>query len=173
MKRFVVAVVSFVALAGCASAPLKKDTKLAQYNSAIVKDLVVDAGSLDKIEGDELVEFNQHKPELIKLYTDNLKKHLIESNFFTTVSSEKTSGKSILVESKTSLIDPGIRMVMPSKAAIIVKVTDADTSKTLGTYTVSRQSGRQIWTTMMGTIKKDITDMGEDAGSDLVENVIK
>lgn len=173
MKRLAVVAVSLVALAGCASSPLKKDTKLAPYTTAIVKDLVIDEDSFSKIEGDEITELRQKKPELVKLYTDNLKKYLMESEYFTTVSSEKTGGKAIIVESKTTLIDPGIRMVMPSRSTITVKVSDADTKEQLGLYSVYRQSGRQIWTTMMGTIKKDITDLGEDAGSDLVAKVNK
>jgi hypothetical protein len=171
MKKLVFVVASLLALAGCASAPLKQDTKLAPYNTAIVKDLFIEDGSLVRIEGDELTEFFQAKPELIKLYTDNLKTHLAKTNLFDKISGETISGKAIIVESKTSLVDPGIRMVMPSSAIVTVMVSDAETGRKIGTYTVTRHSGRQVWTTMMGAIKKDVTDMGEDASNDLADKL--
>jgi len=170
MKKVAVVIFSLLVLAGCASAPLKKDTALATYNTAIVKDLQVDDKTLSKIQGDEVTEFKKTEPELITLYTGNLKMELKKSGLFGNITSdEKVSGPAVIIESRTQLVDAGIRALQPTTTVIGVTVKDAETGKWIGSYQVASHTGRQVWTTMMGSLKDDFAKLGEDAANDMTK----
>jgi hypothetical protein len=171
MKRslfFAMVAMFLVGLAGCASAPSKKDTVFASYSILLVKPIKYEGAAIDKISGEELVEFDNAKNDLQNLFNNNLSSSANEMKYFDQILfAGSPDARTLVLEPKLAFLDPGIRWVMPGKGVIICELSDGSTGKTIGKYTVSRSVSRPITSTMMGAIETLIGEMGEDAASQI------
>ncbi len=171
MKRklfFVIAAMFLVGLGGCASAPSKKDTVFASYNKLLVKPINYETAAIDKISGDELVEFNNAKPALQNMFQESLTASASDKKYFDEILFAGSADATTLVlQPKLAFLDPGIRWVMAGKGVIICELSDGTTGKIVGKYTVTRSVSRPLTSTMMGAIETLIEEMGEDAASQM------
>jgi hypothetical protein len=165
MKKVTIFILSLLVLAGCSSAPLKKDTNLALYDTAIVKNIQIDYKTLsNNNDGEWVAEFKQSEPEFAKVYNDNLKTALENAAMFTrTTSDDKILPNSVIIESRTAIIYAGIRAITPTMTVVNVMVKDGATKNLLCSYNVESHSGRQIWKPIMGALKNDFSSLGEQA----------
>jgi len=171
MKRsllFMITALFFVNVVGCASAPSKKDTVFASYNKLLVKPIKYDGAAIDKISGDEFVEFNNAKSTLQNKFNDSFISTAADAKYFDEVLFTGTpDAETLVLEPKLAFLDPGIRWVMPGRAAINCEISDGVSGKSVGKYTVSRSVSRPLTSTMMGAIETLIVEMGEDAASQI------
>jgi len=136
----------------------------------LVKPVSFDEAALDKISGDERDGYTKAKPVLLKLFKDNFEKDASKTNYFEHVSFDGVPDSGTLVlEPKLAMLDPGIRWVMPGRGSMFCNLKDGVTGKNIRSYNVSRSVSRPLTSTMMGAIETLISEMGEDAASNIAE----
>lgn len=164
------AAVIFTALsAGCMSVPHKQDTPLAAYNNLIVRPLNWKETITDKINGNEVNEYAAAQPELSKKFQAEFSKAIEETNYFSKITygtDACTSADTVILEPKIATLDPGIRWVLNGEASYVGTIKTCD-GKMIGTYSATRRVGRPIYSSLMGAIESLVTELGEDAGSEL------
>jgi hypothetical protein len=171
MKRssfFATAVMFLVVVSGCASVQPKKDTVFASYSKLLVKPINYEGAAIDKISGDETVEFNNAKASLQNMFKDSFIASSSKTKYFDEVLTSGTpDARTLVLEPKLAFLDPGIRWVMSGRGVINCELRDGASGKVVGKYTVSRAVGRPLTSTMMGAIETLIVEMGEDAASQM------
>ncbi len=155
-------------LSACSGMTPKKDSVFANHTKVLVKPLDFKDAALDKITGDELVDFEKAQPGLREKYKQEFAKYAKETGYFEQIMFEGTpDAQTLVIEPKLNHLDPGIRGIMAATSSVKANLYDGATGKQVGKIIVQRMTGRQVWTSMMGSIEKLITELGEDTASKL------
>jgi len=119
----------------------RRETTLAGYSTAIVKDIVIEERGLNNIVGADLDAFTNGKAEIIRGFGETFRESLQKKQYFDKVVSDGPAGNAVVIEPTATIVDPGMRTGMltgkPSRIELTVYVADAATGKSLGSYPVS------------------------------------
>lgn len=167
----VVLALCFMSLIGCAGVTAKKDTPMASYSKMIVRPINFNDTATDKITGDEVAEFKSSWPSLQNKFQSEFEKYIKDTGYFDSVlfNTEAVSDtNTIILETRISSLDPGIRMIMPGEASYLGTLKSSE-GKIVARYSAKRKVGRPMFSTMAGTIEKLVTELGEDAATQIGE----
>ncbi|QOX80795.1 hypothetical protein FY034_17375 (plasmid) [Trichlorobacter lovleyi] len=155
-------------LSGCAGVTAKKDTPMASYNKLIVRSINWSETATDKISGDETKEFVAAQPKLQGMFKEEFSKYVQKLGYFENVeySDSMSEANALILEPRIASLDPGIRWVMPGMATYMGVLKTSD-GKVVAKYTAKRTVGRPVYSSMMGAIETLISELGEDAASNI------
>lgn len=163
------AALSAIVLSGCSGAIAKKDTPMASYNKLVVRSINWSDTATDKISGDEAKEFSAAQSKLQGIFKEEFAKYVQKLGYFDLVEYSDTpctDPNALVLEPRIASLDPGIRWVMPGMATYMGVLKNTE-GKVIARYTAKRSVGRPVYSTMMGAIETLITELGEDAASEI------
>ncbi|UFS69380.1 hypothetical protein LPW11_15940 [Geomonas sp. RF6] len=150
--------------AACSTFPPKKDTVLAPYTKVLVKPLSFDEVSFDKMSSTDIEAFKKSKAFYTKLFNDGFSKTLPKTTYFDkALFGGKADSRTLVVEPKLVLIDPGIAMTLTGRGMTTCRLKDGGSGKVIGTYMVNRYIDRNPWVTYAVAVESLVAGMGEDA----------
>lgn len=156
-------------LSGCAGVTPKKDTPMASYNKLVVRSINWNDTATDKISGEEQKEFAAAQPKLQEMFKVEFDKYVKQLGYFEVVEFSDapcTDATALLLEPRIASIDPGIRWVMPGMATYM-GILKNNEGKVVAKYNAKRTVGRPVYSTMMGAIETLVSELGEDAASEI------
>ena len=160
-----------MSLVGCAGITAKKDTTLANYNKIIVRPINFNDTATDKITGDEVALYKASWPSLDAKFQAEFEKYIKRTGYFDSVvfsSDAVADSNTVVLEAKIPSLDPGIRMVLPAEATYLGTLKNSE-GKLVGRYSAKRTASRPLFSTLSGTVDNLVTELGEDAGSQISE----